>query len=92
MILKSDTIIGSGFVAKITKLIERLDSGSRLTYSEVRQILTSQRFVLRRQKGSHEQWVKDGRTFTLACHSKDVPNYILKALRQLLREQDHEEK
>jgi len=41
---------------------------------------------MKRQKGSHEQWVKAGRTFTLACNDKEAPHYILDALKKLVEE------
>ncbi|GEM_PF-6727316 len=39
---------------------------------------------------SHEQWVKEGRTFTLAAHSKEAPFYISDALKKLLEEENEE--
>lgn len=38
---------------------------------------------MKRQKGSHEQWVKSGRAFTLAVHGNEVPFYILDMLKKL---------
>lgn len=67
----------------IEKLQQKLARGSRLDCAEVRRLLKHLGFELARQKGSHEQWLKDGRTFTLACHGKDAPHYILDALRKL---------
>jgi len=71
-------------VASPEKLIQRLMQGSRLSCYEVRKILAFLGYFLKRQKGSHEQWVKEGRTFTLACHGKEAPHYILDALKKLL--------
>jgi len=61
----------------------KLLRGSRLTCQEVRVLLADLGYELVRQRGSHEQWVKDGRTFTLAAHGKDATHYILDALRKL---------
>ena len=71
----------------LTKLLR----GSQLTCQEVRTVLKDLGYELVRQRGSHEQWVKDGRTFTLAAHGKDAPHYILDALRKL-SEEHHEKK
>ena len=68
----------------IAKLRERLKDGSSLSSVEIRKILESLGYRLVRQKGSHEQWVKDGQTFTLACHGKEAPHYIRDALRKLV--------
>jgi predicted RNA binding protein YcfA (HicA-like mRNA interferase family) len=68
------------------KLIEKLRQGSRLSCQEVRKLLSHLGYSLKRQKGNHEQWVKSGRTFTLACHGKDAPHYILDSLRKLVEE------
>lgn len=70
------------------KLKEKLRRGSRLSCQEVRKLLREIGYELARQRGSHEQWVRDGRTFTLACHGKDAPHYILDALRKLLEERN----
>ena len=73
-------------MAAAKKLREKLLGGSRLSCQEVRKILQDLGYALARQKGSHEQWVCQGRTFTLACHGKDAPHYILDALRKLVEE------
>jgi predicted RNA binding protein YcfA (HicA-like mRNA interferase family) len=73
-------------MAGTEKLEEKLRQGSRLSCQEVKRILEHLGYELKRQKGSHEQWVKSGRTFTLACHGKDAPYYILGALRKLVEE------
>lgn len=68
------------------KLKRRLLQGSQLSTLEVRKILEYLGYEMKRQKGSHEQWVKAGRTFTVACQGKDAPHYILDALRKLVEE------
>jgi predicted RNA binding protein YcfA (HicA-like mRNA interferase family) len=68
------------------KLREKLRRGSRLSCQEVRKLLSELGYQLARQKGSHEQWVRQGRTFTLASHGKDAPHYVLDALRKLVEE------
>jgi len=68
------------------KLKTKLLQGSRLSCQEVRKLLENFGYAMKRQKGSHEQWVKDGRTFTLACHGKDAPYYILDALKKIAEE------
>lgn len=85
MILFYDTIIN---VTAIKKLKEKLRRGSKLSCQEVRRILGEMGYSLARQKGSHEQWIKQGRTFTLACHKKEAPYYILDALKKILEESD----
>lgn len=77
-------------MATIKKLKVKLLRGSRLSCQEVRALLRELGYELARQKGSHEQWVKEGRTFTLAAHTKEAPFYILDALRALLEETDEE--
>ncbi len=86
MILYYDTIIIEVTVANAEKLIEKLKQGSRLSCQEVRRLLEHLGYLMKRQKGSHEQWVKTGRTFTLACHGKEAPHYILDSLRKLVEE------
>jgi len=76
-------------MAAAKKLQEKLLRGSRLSCQEVRKILQHLGYGLARQKGSHEQWVSQGRTFTLACHGKDAPHYILDALRKLVEEKSN---
>jgi predicted RNA binding protein YcfA (HicA-like mRNA interferase family) len=75
-------------MATIEKLKKRLLGGSRLNLSEVRRLLGHLGYELARHKGSHEQWVKEGRTFTLPCHPGDVPHYILDALQNLMERSD----
>jgi predicted RNA binding protein YcfA (HicA-like mRNA interferase family) len=74
-------------MGSIEKLQQKLMRGSRLDVGEVRRLLKHLGYELARQKGSHEQWVKSGRSFTLAAHGKDAPHYILDALRKLFEEQ-----
>jgi len=73
-------------MGSIKKLEQKLLRGSRLDYKEIRRMLKHLGYELVRQKGSHEQWVKHGRTFTLAAHGKDAPHYILDTLRKLFEE------
>ena len=75
-------------MAKIDKLKVKLKKGSRLSFSEVRTLLKDLGYQLKRQRGSHEQWVKGGKTFTLPFHGKDVPHYILDSLNRLLEVND----
>ena len=88
MILLYDTI--SIDMATVKKLKTKLFQGSRLKCNEVRVLLKELGYVLARQKGSHEQWVKEGRTFTLASHEKDTPYYVVDAVRKLMEEVDEE--
>ena len=74
-------------MGQIEKLELRLIQGSRLDCNEVRRLLKHLGYELARQKGSHEQWIRRGRTFTLSAHGKDAPHYILDALRKLLEGQ-----
>ena len=75
-------------MATLKKLKAKLLRGSRLNCQEVRTLLKELGYELARQKGSHEQWVKEGRTFTLAAHDKEAPIYILDALKTLLEERE----
>lgn len=77
-------------MAPVRKLKTKLQQGARLSCQEVRSLLKALGYALERQKGSHEQWVKEGRTFTLAAHEKEAPFYILDALKSLLEESDEE--
>ena len=70
------------------KLRGKLLQGTRLTYRDVRAVLKYLGYKLARQKGSHEQWVKAGKTFTLACHSKEVPFYILDTIKKMVKEHE----
>jgi predicted RNA binding protein YcfA (HicA-like mRNA interferase family) len=70
-------------VTATKKLKSKLQQGTRLKASEVRALLTNSGYTLARQKGSHEQWTSGGSTFTLACHGKEVPHYILDALKKI---------
>ncbi|HLB59383.1 MAG TPA: type II toxin-antitoxin system HicA family toxin [Bdellovibrionota bacterium] len=71
-------------MATYDKLIRKLFQGTRLRYQEVKKILKHLGYRLARQKGSHEQWVKEGRTFTLVSSSKESPFYILDALKKVI--------
>jgi len=77
-------------MANAKKLKGKLRQGSRLSCQEVRILLKDLGYVLARQKGSHEQWVKEGRTFTLAAHSKEAPFYLMDALIRLMEETGEE--
>ena len=75
-------------MASLTNLKLKLERGSRLSAQEVRALLRGLDYLLVRQKGSHEQWVRQGRTFTLPSHGKEVPFYILDALKKLVEESE----
>ena len=66
------------------KLKSKLQQGARLSTQDVRALLKDSGYKLARQKGSQEQWVSSGSTFTLACHGKEVPHYILDALKKII--------
>jgi predicted RNA binding protein YcfA (HicA-like mRNA interferase family) len=66
------------------KLRTKLQQGSKLSCQEVRRLLKDLGYRLARQKGSHEQWVYRGSTFTLACHGKDCPQYLLEEIKKLI--------
>ena len=72
-------------------LLGKLTARGRLNAQEVRQVLRQLGYRLARRRGSHEQWVKSGRTFTVACHGKDVPWYLLDALRNIAGENHEKE-
>ncbi|HRO66268.1 MAG TPA: type II toxin-antitoxin system HicA family toxin [Pseudobdellovibrionaceae bacterium] len=73
-------------MTKIEKLEMKLWQGAKLSCQEVRKLLQSLGYEMKRQKGSHEQWVKAGRTLTLACHGHEAPHYILDALKRMMKE------
>lgn len=73
-------------MSRIKKLIAKLKQNSRLNAQEVRTILSYLGYNLQRQKGSHEQWLNEGKTFTLAAHGKETPFYILDALKKIIEE------
>ena len=77
-------------MATLKKLKAKLLRGSRLSCQEVRSLLKELGYEHARQKGSHEQWVKEGRTFTLAAHTKEAPFYLLDALRKLMEDINEE--
>ena len=79
-------------MVNVTKLRARLLAGSRLTFAEVGRVLLDLGFIMKRQKGSHQQWVAKGKTFTLSLHGKEVPFYILDDLKKIVEEQHGEEK
>ncbi len=71
-------------------LLEKLASGARLDARQLRSVLRQLGYQMARRRGSHEQWVRSGRTFTVACHGKEVPWYLLDALRKIAEESNDE--
>ncbi len=72
-------------MSKADKLLEKLRNGT-ISAREVRTLLGQLGWSLARQKGSHEQWLKNGKVLTLATHSKEVKPYQLKQIAKALEE------
>lgn len=70
--------------ASAKKLIKQLKGGSKLSCDELRKILRYVGYALDRQSGSHEQWVRNGTAFTVACHGKDTKDYQRKNLLEVV--------
>jgi predicted RNA binding protein YcfA (HicA-like mRNA interferase family) len=75
-------------MTKRDKRIEKLFSHSKISLKESRFILIFCGYHLVRTKGSHEQWIKEGQTFTLPCHGKSVPHTIIDLLRKMVGKSD----
>lgn len=73
------------FMSKTEKLISKLRNGS-ISANELRTLLGQLGWVLARQKGSHEQWLKNDKLITLATHSKDLKPYQIKQVLKALEE------
>lgn len=72
-------------VSKTEKLLAKLKNGT-ISAQEIRTLLGHLGWVLARQKGSHEQWLKNGKVITLATHSKDLKPYQIKQVSKALEE------
>ncbi|OQW50759.1 MAG: hypothetical protein A4S09_11435 [Proteobacteria bacterium SG_bin7] len=70
-------------MASREKLLDKLRNGS-IDANELRTLLGMCGGILKRTKGSHEQWSVNGKPFTLATHSKDLKPYQIKGAKQLL--------
>jgi len=67
------------------KLLVKL-ANRTISAQEARTLLNRLGWTLARQKGSHEQWLKNGRVITLATHSKDLKPYQIKQISKALEE------
>ncbi len=72
-------------MSKADKLLAKLKNGS-ISAQEMRNLLGQLGWVLARQKGSHEQWLKNGKVITLATHSKDLKPYQIKQVLKAVEE------
>lgn len=72
-------------MSKADKLLAKLRNGT-ISAQEVRTLLGQLGWVLARQKGSHEQWLKNGRVLTLATHSKELKPYQIKQVLKAMEE------
>lgn len=72
-------------MSKTDKLLAKLQNGT-ISAHELRTLLGHLGWVLARQKGSHEQWLKNGKVITLATHSKDLKPYQIKQVPKALEE------
>ncbi len=77
-----DIIISMG---KTEKLLAKLKNGT-ISAQEIRTLLGQLGWILARKKGSHEQWLKNGKVLTLATHSKDLKPYQIKQVSKALEE------
>ena len=73
------------FMSKTEKLLSKLENGT-ISAQEIRTLLGQLGWTLARQKGSHEQWLKNGKVITLATHSKDLKPYQMKQVSKALEE------
>ncbi len=80
--INSDIII---YMSKTEKLLAKLENGT-ISAHELRTLLGHFGWNLARQKGSHEQWLKNGKVITLATHSKDLKPYQIKQVLKALEE------
>jgi predicted RNA binding protein YcfA (HicA-like mRNA interferase family) len=72
-------------MSKTDKLLAKLKNRT-ISAQELRTLLGQLGWVLARQKGSHEQWLKNGQVITLATHSKDLKPYQIKQVSKALEE------
>ncbi len=72
-------------MSKTDKLLAKLKNGT-ISAQELKTLLQKQGWELARQKGSHEQWLKNGKVMTLATHSKDLKKYQIKMVLKELEE------
>lgn len=72
-------------MSKADKLLAKLKNGS-ISAQEMKTLLGQLGWVLARQKGSHEQWLKNGKVITLATHSKDLKPYQIKQVLKVVEE------
>ena len=72
-------------MSKTEKLLLKLINGS-ISAQEVKTLLGHFNWILARQKGSHEQWTKNGQVITLATHTKELKIYQIKQIRKALEE------
>ena len=72
-------------MSKADKLLTKLRNGS-ISAKELRTLLGQLGWILARQKGSHEQWLKNDKLITLATHSKEVKPYQMKQVLKALEE------
>lgn len=72
-------------MSKTEKLLAKL-TNKTISAQEVRTLLGQLGWTLARQKGSHEQWLKNGKVITLATHTKDLKPYQIKQISKALEE------
>lgn len=73
------------FMSKTEKLLAKLKNGT-ISAQELRTLLGQLGWTLARQKGSHEQWLKNGNVITLATHSNELKPYQTKQVSKALEE------
>ena len=70
-------------MSKADKLKAKLANGT-ISAQELRTLLKQFGAVLSRTKGSHEQWVLEGKVLTLATHHKELKLYQIKQAKEFL--------
>ncbi len=73
------------WMSKTDKLLAKLKNET-ISAHGLRTLLGHLGWTLARQKGSHEQWLKNGKVITLATHSKELKPYQIKQVLKALEE------
>jgi predicted RNA binding protein YcfA (HicA-like mRNA interferase family) len=72
-------------MSKTDKLLSKLRYKS-ISADELRTLLRHLGWRLDRCKGSHEQWIKNGRVVTLATHGQELKTYQIKQFLEAIEE------
>lgn len=72
-------------MSKTEKLLQKLKN-EKISAAELRTLLVKLGWALDRTRGSHEVWVSGSKRITLATHTKDVPRYQIKQVKEQIGE------